>query len=106
MDEAEIWSDDISPYTYEEKGSNDVGVVMPDKKIRHTIVATLRGDGSTLPPFSIQHRNANKRRKQKAIKGVNTTFMLKYIDEVLAPNIGDAKVTLMDNLRFTIMEKC
>ena len=74
------------------KGSKDVGVVVSDKKIRHTIVATLRGDGSALPPFWIQHRNANKRRKQKAIKGMNIMFMLKYIDEVLASNRGDAEV--------------
>jgi transposase len=98
MDEAGIWSDDISPYTYEEKGSKDVGVVVPDEKIRHTIVATLRGDGTALPPFWIQHQNANKKRKQKAVKGMNTMFMLKYIDEVLAPNKGDAQVILMDNL--------
>ena len=46
MDEAGIWSDDISPYTYEEKRSKDVVVVVPNEKIRHTIVATLRGDGT------------------------------------------------------------
>jgi len=99
MDEAGIWSDDISPYTYAEKGSKDVDVLVQDKKVRHTIVATLRGDRSTLPAFWIKHRNANKRRKQKAIKGINTILMLKYIDEVLAPNISDAKVITMDNLR-------
>ena len=98
MDEAGIWSDDISLYTYEEKGSKDVGVVVPDEKIRHTIVATLRGVGTVLPPFWIQHQNANKKRKQKAIKGMNTMFMLKYIDEILEPNKGDAQVILMDNL--------
>ena len=44
MDEAGILNDDIFPYTYEEKQSKDVGVVVPNEKIRHTIVATLRGD--------------------------------------------------------------
>ena len=92
MDEAGIWSDDISPYTCEEKGSKHVGVVVPDEKIRHTIVATLRGDGTALPPFLIQHQNTNKKRKQKAIKGMNTMFVLKYIDEILEPNKGDAQV--------------
>ena len=98
MDEAGIWSDDISPYTYEEEGSKDVGVVVPDEKIRHTIVATIRGGGTALPSFWIQHQNANKKRKQKAIKGMNIMFMLKYIDEILESNKGDAQVILMDNL--------
>ena len=67
MDEAGIWHDDISPYTYEEKRSKDVGVVAPDEKIRHKIVQTLLGDSTALPPFWIQHQNANKKRKQKVI---------------------------------------
>ena len=29
---------------------------------------------------------------------MNTMFMLKYIDEILQPNKGDAQVILMDNL--------
>ena len=61
MDEAGIWSDDISPYTYEEKRSKDV----EDEKIRHTIVATLRGDGTALSPFWIQHQNAENRKPLK-----------------------------------------
>ena len=63
MDEAGIWRDDISPYTYEEKRSKDVGIAVPDEKIRHTIVETLLGDSTALPPFWIQHQNANKKRK-------------------------------------------
>ena len=68
MDEAGIWSDDISPYTYEEKESKDVGVVVPDEKIRHTIVATLRDDGTALLPFWIQHQNANKKENRRPLK--------------------------------------
>ena len=98
MDEAGIWRDDISPYTYEEKRLKDVGVVVPDEKIRHTIVAILRGDSTALPPFWIQHQNINKKRKQKVIKEMNTMFMLRYIDEVLEPNKDDAQVILMNNL--------
>ena len=98
MDEAGIWRDDISPYTYEEKRSKDVGVVVPDEKIRHTIVETLLGDSTALPPFWIQNQNANKKRKQKVIKEMNIMFMLKYIDEVLEPNKDDAQVILMNNL--------
>ena len=85
--------------TYAEKGSTDAGVVVSNKKVGHTIVATFRGDGSTLSAFSTKHRNINKKRKQKAIKGMNATFTLKYIDEVLAPNIRDAKILITDNLR-------
>ena len=98
MDEAGIWRDDISPYTYEEKRLKDVGVVVPDEKIRHTIVETLLGDSTALPLFWIQHQNANIKRKQKVIKGMNTMFMLKYIDEVLEPNKDGAQVILMNNL--------
>ena len=32
MDEAGIWSNDIFPYTYEEKGSKDIGFIVSDKK--------------------------------------------------------------------------
>ena len=49
MDETGISSDDIFPYTYEEKGSKDVAIVVENKKIRHPIVVTLRGDGIVLP---------------------------------------------------------
>ena len=68
---------DISPYTYEEKRSKDVDVVVPDEKIRHTIVVTLPGDGTALPPFSIQHENANKKESRRPLKGMNIMFYVK-----------------------------
>ena len=48
--------------------------------------------------FGFNIKTPTKKRKQKVIKGMNAMFMLKYIDEVLEPNKGDAQVTLMNNL--------
>ena len=88
MNETGIWSDNIFPFpcTYIKKRSTNVGVIVSEKKVRRTIVAILRDDGSTLRAFWIKYRNDNKRSKQKAIKGMNTPFILKYIDDILAPN--------------------
>ncbi len=104
MDEAGVYDSDIHPYSYEEIGSGGAEIEVPTTGQRDTVVATIRGNGTLLPAFYIQHHRASKQRG-KAIKGMNGELMMEYIETVIAPNINGAKQIIMDQLGSHKMKK-
>lgn len=100
MDETGLWSDSVVSRSYAPHGQTAY-VATDERPGRDTLVACLRGDGVTLPPFYIQHHNQKKRKKQvveAAVKGMNQKLMLQWVEEVLKPNSHAGMILFMDRL--------
>jgi len=101
MDEAGAWNDSVVLRTFARTGSGTPSIKTDANSTRDTVVATLCGDGSKLPLYYIQHQRQKSKKKvitQPAVKGMNGSIMLDYIQKILAPNLKPGDTLFMDRL--------
>ena len=91
--------------TYDVKGG-DGGVRQKAKSpnVRMTVVATIKNDGTTLPPFFIEPQTVQKDKAgnivKKAVRGMGSDLMKTWVENVYLPSLSDPKKTILilDNL--------
>jgi transposase len=100
MDEAGVWNDSVVLRSYAPRGTTPSIKTLPNAS-RDTVVATLKGDGTKLPLWYLEHKRQKTKNKvviERAVKGMTEALMLQYIEEVLKPAVQPGDVLFMDRL--------